>query len=51
MYQVIVETIIKAYKEVYGEAKWNGLTEKEQHDVIMTMATDFLKAINNSKGE
>lgn len=41
----IVNTIIKAYVTVYGAEKWQSLTEKEQHDVIMTLAKDFKTAL------
>lgn len=42
----IVDAIIEAYIAVMGEAKWNSLTEQEQHDVIMIIVKDANKALN-----
>ena len=41
----LVNMMIEAYIKVMGEAKWNSLTEKEQHDAIMEMISDSMKAI------
>lgn len=41
----IVNMMIEAYIKTMGEDKWNSLTAKEQHDVIMIMVKDALKAI------
>lgn len=36
-----IEMIKEAYIKVMGVEKWNGLTNKEKHDVIITIAKDF----------
>ena len=41
----IVDMICTAYITVYGQEKWNSLTVEEQHDVIMTIASDLAKAL------
>ena len=43
--KTIVNMICKAYIEVMGIEKWNGLTEKQQHDVIMTIVKDLNNAL------
>lgn len=35
-----------AYIEVYGVSRWNGLTAKEQHDVVMIAVKDMVKALD-----
>ena len=42
--QKLVDCIVEAYIRVMGEEKWNGLTEQQQHDVIMAIVKDGLKA-------
>ena len=37
--------IAGAYIQVMGQEKWDSLTEQEQHDVIMILAKDMLKAV------
>lgn len=37
----IIEMIKEAYISVLGVEKWNGLTNKDKHDVIMMIAQDF----------
>lgn len=37
----IVEACIEAYIKVYGLEKWNSLTVEQQHDVIMTLAREM----------
>lgn len=45
-----VRTVCKmmenAYIKVYGAEKWNSLTAKEQHDVIMILVKDTTKALD-----
>lgn len=38
----IIEMIKEAYVNVMGVEKWNGLTDQEKHDVIMTMTKNLL---------
>ena len=38
----IVDMMIEAYIQVMGADKWNSLTAKQQHDVIMTLTRDLL---------
>ena len=44
-FETMVEAIKKAYISVYGEAKWNSLTDTEKHDAIMCIAKDFGKLV------
>lgn len=44
-FKYIAEMMAKAYVKAYGLNKWNSMTEKEQHDVIMTLATLTNKAL------
>lgn len=37
----MIEMIAEAYIEVMGEEKWNSLTAKQQHDVVMTIVRDL----------
>ena len=41
----IVGIIIAAYIQVYGEARWDSLTADQQHTVIMTLAKDMTKVV------
>ena len=41
----VVNMMIQAYVQVMGADKWNSLTEQEQHDAIMIMVQDSLKAL------
>lgn len=36
----IIEMIKEAYITVYGEAKWESLTDEQKHDAIMAIARD-----------
>ena len=40
----IVEAIVEAYTSVYGAEKWEALTAQEQHDVVMVLVKDMLRA-------
>lgn len=37
----MVNMIAKAYIEVMGVEKWNSLTDKEKHDVVMIIVKDL----------
>lgn len=39
-----------AYIEVCEVNKWNGLTAEEQHDVVMILIKDMLKALDRIRG-
>lgn len=41
----IVLAVINAYIEVMGRDAWNARTAEEQHDIIMTLVRDALKAL------
>ena len=41
----LVNMIVEAYIEVMGIAKWNSLSDLEQHDVIMTIVNDLNNAL------
>ena len=40
-----IETIKEAYIKVMGIEKWNSLTDKQKHDVIMILVKDMLERI------
>lgn len=42
---MVIDGIKDAYITVMGKAKWNSLTTKEKHDVIMTLAKDAYEAL------
>ena len=42
----LVDCIIRAYIAVLGEDKWYSLTDQQQHDVIMTLIKDMIKAVD-----
>ena len=44
-FEAMVEMIKNAYISVYGEEKWNSLTDKEKHDAVMYIAKDFGKLV------
>lgn len=44
-YRDIVIAAINAYIEVMGRDAWNEKTPQDQHDIIMTLVRDALKAI------
>ena len=44
-FESMVEMIKNAYISVYGEAKWNSLTDTEKHDAVMYIAKDFGKLV------
>ena len=44
-YRYIAEMMTTAYVKAYGLEKWNSLTEKEQHDVVMFLANTTNKAL------
>lgn len=45
-YRYIAEMMAAAYVKAYGLEKWNSLTEKEQHDVVMFLANTTNKALD-----
>ena len=45
VFETMVEMIKNAYISVYGEAKWNSLSDPEKHDAIMYIAKDFGKLV------
>jgi len=45
-YRYIAEMMATAYVKAYGLEKWNSLTEKEQHDVVMFLANTTNKALD-----
>lgn len=44
-YRHIAEMMATAYVKAYGMDKWNSLTEKEQHDVVMFLANTTNKTL------
>ena len=44
-FETMVEMIKNAYISVYGESKWNSLTDTEKHDAVMYIAKDFGKMV------
>ena len=42
----IVNMVIDAYISVMGAEKWRSLTEEQQHDAIMILVKDALKALD-----
>lgn len=44
-YRYIAEMMAAAYVKAYGLDKWNSLTEKEQHDVVIFLANTTNKAL------
>ena len=44
-FETMVEMIKNAYISVYGEAKWNRLSDNEKHDAVMYIANDFVKLV------
>lgn len=42
--QKIINSIVEAYIKVMGQSKWDSLSEQQQHDTIMTIVKDMLKA-------
>ena len=44
-FETMVEMIKNAYISVYGESKWNSLTDAEKHDAVMYIAKDFGKLV------
>ena len=44
-FETMVEMIKTAYISVYGEAKWNSLSDTEKHDAVMYIAKDFGKLV------
>lgn len=45
VYREIVLAVINAYIEVMGRDAWNEKNPQEQHDIIMTLVRDALKAL------
>lgn len=43
----MIDMIRDAYISVMGIEKWESLTDREKHDVIMIIAKDFSNALNN----
>ena len=50
MLEFIVDSIIRAYIQVLGQEKWDSLSAEEQHDALMILVKDLLKARVRSKG-
>ena len=46
--ETIINAAIEAYTKVIGREKWESLTAIQQHDAIMCMLKDMLKAIEIS---
>lgn len=44
-YRYVAEMMAAAYVKAYGLDKWNSLTEKEQHDVVMFLANTTNNAL------
>lgn len=44
-FEKMVNIISEAYISVYGVEKWNSLSNKEKHDVVMILAKDLEKAL------
>jgi len=44
-WEATIEIMKEAYIKVMGQAKWDSLTDKEKHDVIMCMVLDATKAL------
>ena len=42
----LIHAIIAAYVSVMGTDAWNALTAQQQHDVIMTITRDALRALD-----
>lgn len=42
---IMKESIIKAYKSVYGAAKWEALSPAEKDTVLHVMLNDFAKRV------
>lgn len=40
-----INIIKETYIKVYGAEKWQSLTDKEKHDVVMILTKDMLKAL------
>ena len=43
----IIEACKTAYINTMGVEKWESLTDEQKHDVIMIMAKDFNKMLDN----
>ena len=43
--QRIVNSIVETYIKVYGQSKWDSLSDKQKHDMIMMTVKDILKAL------
>lgn len=43
----IIELTSSAYISVFGAEKWNSLSDKEKHDVVMILAKDLLRGLEN----
>ena len=44
-FNLFIETAKNAYIEIMGAEKWNSLTDKEKHDVVMMLADGMNKAL------
>lgn len=44
-FEAMVEMIKSAYVSVYGESKWNSMTDTEKHDAVMFIVKDMSKAM------
>lgn len=45
----MIDMIIEAYVSVYGVEKWNSLTDDEKCEVVMTIAKDFKKGLDEAE--
>lgn len=43
-FEMFIETAKNAYIKVFGEEKWNSLTDTEKHDVVMMLAKGMTAA-------
>ena len=44
-FEMFIETAKSAYIQVFGEDKWNSLTDTEKHDAVMMLAKGMLTAL------
>ena len=43
LFETMIDSAVKAYQQIYGENKWNSLTEAEKNEVVHTIVMDFCK--------
>jgi hypothetical protein len=39
----MIDMIAEAYIKVYGEIKWNSLTDNQKHEAVMIIAKDLMR--------